>query len=837
MNEKEIINKLVVYDISQNLHVGLRLINDYKISEEEIEYLCKISSIKSLSDNDDEQALAYEIITKLFKNFYTTYPNLYSIAYSILSRLGNFPNRELLNDYGFNHDNLNQSPILKIETISREIENGISLLGNKSLLTDFQKQFFDILTNEKFYSVSAPTSAGKSYIFTLSIIKRFIDNRKEKIVLVVPTRALIKELSEKVFSGLKKYKLLNEIDVRTVPIAEEDINDKGIIYILTQERLNTLLTETEISLDTLFIDEAQEIQSNRGVVLQNTLEIVLSKFPNINLFFASPLISNPKYFNELLNLDYDNNHFTENLSPVGQNIIFLSSITQKPKLAKIELLHSNEYIDLGEITFAGKFRDTDRMITLAKEITKDDELTLIYCNNPSDTERLALKIANSINEEIDDDEIKSLINFIEEDIHVEYSLIECLKKGVVYHYGKVPSTVRAGIEKLASDKKLKFVFSTSTLLQGVNLPAKNIILFNPFKGQGKPMERRDFLNLIGRAGRLKYEFQGNIWCIDPSDWENKSFEGEKLQAIESFYIKVLNDKSELLLELSKDHTNIDFNEYLPVFGKFYADFLIRDTNIRDNKKLINPDKLDQIINECKKYNLELSNEIIKKHYSIHPKSLNELYLFFKNEDNLKDWVPKNVFQKKKEFPSYEDGTNERLLKIFKKIDNIFLNRKNFQYTLYAKYASSWIHDNTLSEIINDNHTYYLKDNPSRTINASIRETLDIIESHVRFKYVLYTGAYIDILKLVIDEKELTEDEFQNIPNLPLYLECGSADSVVINLISLGLSRLTSIKLKKSKYFSCEEPTSTNCFKALQNIELNHLDIPDICKQEIKNLLS
>ena len=344
MNEKELINKLVVFDISQNLHHGLELIQTYEILEEEIEFLCKIASIKSLSESSEEQSLAYEIITKLFKNFSEKYPSLYSITYSILSRLGNFPNRELLKDFGFDESQLHQTPILKIETVTREIENSISLSDKRTLLTDFQKQFFDVLTNEIFFSVSAPTSAGKSFIFTLSIIKRFLKNKKEKIVLVVPTRALIKELSEKVLNGLKEYSLTNEISIRTVPLVEEDNIDNGIVYILTQERLNTLINETDIVINTLFIDEAQEIQSNRGVVLQNTLELAIKKFPDINLFFASPLINNPKYFNELLNLDYEDNHFTENISPVGQNIIFLSSITKKVHQAKIELLHNNEYL-------------------------------------------------------------------------------------------------------------------------------------------------------------------------------------------------------------------------------------------------------------------------------------------------------------------------------------------------------------------------------------------------------------------------------------------------------------------------------------------------------------
>lgn len=836
MNEK-IINKLVVFDISQNLHQGLELIENYDISEKDIEFLCKIASIKSLSEDADEQSQAYEIITKLFKNFNNKYPALYSITYSILSRLGNFPNRELLRSYGFNETELKQSPILRIETLTREIENSILLSENRTLLTDFQKQFFDVLTNEKFYSVSAPTSAGKSFIFTLSIIKRFLNNKNEKIILVVPTRALIKELSEKVFNGLKEYNLINEIRVRTVPLLEKENKNDGVIYILTQERLNTLVNETDIVINTLFIDEAQEIQSNRGVVLQNTLELVLKKFPNINLFFASPLINNPKYFNELLNLTYDDKHFTENISPVGQNIIFLSSITNRAKQAKIELLHNQEYLQLGKINFNGNFRGTNRMITLANEITKEDELTLIYCNNPSDTEKLASKIADMIVNEVQDEEIHSLIKFIEEDIHKEYSLIKCLKKGVAYHYGKVPSTIRSSIEKLASDKKLKFIFSTSTLLQGVNLPTKNIILFNPYKGSSEPMERRDFLNLIGRAGRLKYEFQGNIWCIDPSDWKNKSFEGEKLQTIESYYIKILNEKATSILELAKDYKNSKNYDFLPVFGKFYADFLIGESKLQSQKKLQNKNFLQKILTECHKYSLELPPSIIKKHYSIHPKSLNDLYLFLRNEADLQKWIPKNVFLKKKESPIYEDGTNERLLKIFEKIDNVFLNRTTEQYKLYAKYASSWIHDNTLSQIIEDNHSFYLKNNPNRTINTSIRETLDIIENHIRFQYVLYTSAYIDIVKIIITEKNLTDEIYQKIPNLPLYLECGSADPIVINLISIGLSRLTSIKLKKSKYFTCENPTANNCFKALQNINIKHLDIPEICKQEIKIFLS
>lgn len=832
MSQSQSIEKLIIHDIIQDLPCTFHSNYEYHLSDLEVENLCKVASILSLNKEAKDQALAYEIITKLFKNFHTIYPNLYSVAHAILSRLGNFPNRTLLDRYGFNEINLYQSSAIKLEIIARQIENSVHLKERNSLLTDFQKTFFTVLTKEHFYSVSAPTSAGKSFIFTLSIIQRFFQNQCEKIVLIVPTRALIRELSEKILKSLKEYDLMNCVNVRTVPIIEEDNASKGIVYVLTQERLNTLLNEESLHLDTIFIDEAQEIQSNRGVVLQNTLELLLHRFSNINLFFASPLIENPSYFSELLELNCEENSFIEEVSPVGQNIIFLSSIKKKKTQAKVNLLNNDQNIDLGILDF--NFRQNGQIIDLALSITKNDELTLIYCNGAVEAEEKALKMATKISKEVDDDDIRNLIQFILEDVHESYSLIECLKKGVAYHYSHIPTNVRTEIEKLASGGKLQYVFCTSTLLQGVNLPTKNIILYNPSKGRGKPMKRSDFLNLIGRAGRLQKEFQGNIWCIEPAEWQEKCYEGNKLQTIESFYTKVLLDQTDKILEIAIDE-NSNNMDVLSVFGKFYSDYIIDNKSLAKYENCNNFDILNKIYGECQDYNLELSCDLIKKHYSIHPKRLNALYNFFMNENELVSWVPQNVFKKKKTYPHYEDGTFERLSKIFKIIDEIFLNKTNTQYRKFTVLAMSWIHDNLLKEIIENNHKYNLEKEPNRTINTTIREVLEILEKRVRFEYVVYTSAYLDILKYVMEKRKIDYD-FENIPNLPLHLECGSADSLVINLISLGLSRLTSIKLKKSKYFSCDDPTATNCFLALQRVNINQLDIPFVCKQEIKNLI-
>lgn len=818
-----LIKKLLIIDFRNEFPYKLSNEDDYQLTGDELNQLIQIASFLSLSNEPSDLSLAYEIITKLFKNFHEEHPNLYSIAHVILSRLGNFPNRDLLKKYGFDFVSPQAPPVFQLEILGRELENSVSLSDNKKIiLTDFQKGFFDVLTREKFFSVSAPTSAGKSFVFVLSIIQRLLNNSTEKIVLIVPTRALIQELSLKIFHAIKEYNLINRVLVRSIPAIDEDFQSFGVVFVVTQERLSTLLYEENLHLDTIFIDEAQEIQSNRGIVLQNTLELVKFRFSNINMFFASPLIENPDIFNSMLGLNFNEKQFIEQVSPVGQNIIFLSSIKNKPRKVNLALHRENSNFDLGHIELDFNFRNNHRIIDLARKITHEDELTLIYVNDATRAEELALNMVQML-DDIQDTEIELLIQFIQEDVHTEYSLIQCLKKGVAYHYRYIPTTVRTEIEKLTESGKLRFVFCTSTLLQGVNLPAKNIILYNPSKGRGKPMTRADFLNLIGRAGRLKQEFQGNIWCIEPDEWKEKSFQGAKLQKIEPYYSKSLTNNANEILELARDPNKS--NEFMPVFGKFFVETILDGKVIEEFSSFESYKDLITIYQVCQAYNLALPPELTKKNYSIHPLRLHELYRY------LNQFVDVSLFMP---LDPNTVGANIRIREIFQIINKKLLLIDNNSYKLHAQFAYKWLHDEPLNNIIDNRHTYIIQNiDPNQKINKTIRDVLEVIENELRFNYVVLTGAYIDILKYILKQRNQPIDY---IPNIPLFLECGTANPLVINLISLGLSRLTSIKLKNSRTFSCAEPTAINCFNALQKTDIDKLDIPAICKQEIKNFL-
>src|SRR5262249_47919563 len=114
-----------------------------------------------------------------------------------------------------------------------------------------------------------------------------------------------------------------------------------------------------------------------------------------------------------------------------------------------------------------------------------------------------------------------------EAVHQSYVLAECVKRGVAFHYSHMPTQVRRAVEHAVSRGEITFLVCTSTLLQGVNLPANNIFIFVPEKGHLKPLESTDSWTLAGRAGRLLREFHGNIFLIDYAKWKKKPLDGPK----------------------------------------------------------------------------------------------------------------------------------------------------------------------------------------------------------------------------------------------------------------------------------------------------------------------
>ena len=79
---------------------------------------------------------------------------------------------------------------------------------------------------------------------------------------------------------------------------------------------------------------------------------------------------------------------------------------------------------------------------------------IVYCNTVADTIDFALQFSKNLPEQ-NDSRIDSLIELIKTYVHKEYFLIDCLKKGVAFHFGRLPQRIRERIEKLFAKQKSK----------------------------------------------------------------------------------------------------------------------------------------------------------------------------------------------------------------------------------------------------------------------------------------------------------------------------------------------------------------------------------------------
>jgi len=80
------------------------------------------------------------------------------------------------------------------------------------------------------------------------------------------------------------------------------------------------------------------------------------------------------------------------------------------------------------------------------------------------------------------------------------------------------------IEELYKSGDIKTIFCTSTLVEGVNLPADNLFITSNKNGR-TDMTSVDFRNLIGRVGRIEYNLYGNVILVKTDEkTKNNKFE-------------------------------------------------------------------------------------------------------------------------------------------------------------------------------------------------------------------------------------------------------------------------------------------------------------------------
>lgn len=368
---------------------------------------------------------------------------------------------------------------------------------SKSILEETGQSFTPVqasirnkILENKYFSFSAPTSAGKSFLF-----RELIKNQEGDIVIVVPSRALIAEYIlavKEIIWERKDILILQFVD----SVNRRKTSRK--IIIVTPERASDIFKSHELFNPSLFLyDEAQISEEKiRGTTFDAFVRRAERVFPNSKKVFAHPFVENPEAQFKKHNFTEDISSRAYNQNTVGKIYLWYDSERKifecfSPFIDKAHHKKNREIFPF-DIVKEKLLSDWSILIYISKESIydksfKDDFEEYISLCKPI-TEWNALKII---------DEIEELIGA--SDKHSE--LIHLMRFGVVVHHGSIPLNVRFLIEKFTKEGFARICFATSTLIQGINMPF-DIVWIENARFTGSNEDKTIWLkNLIGRAGR------------------------------------------------------------------------------------------------------------------------------------------------------------------------------------------------------------------------------------------------------------------------------------------------------------------------------------------------
>lgn len=353
--------------------------------------------------------------------------------------------------------------------------------GSSEKITLHREQSFLLgeLLAGKSIAVSAPTSFGKSFV-----IDSFISiNNPKNIAIIVPTIALTDETRRRLHQKFgANYKIITTSDQE---LAERNI------FIFPQERAISYVEKIE-RLDMLIIDEFYKASSDFDKERSPSLLRAILKLGKIakQRYFLAPNIS-----------DLKQSIFTEGMEfcSLDFNTVFLEKQELYKDIGKDEIKKSEELLRILQST-SGK--------------------TLIYAGTYSNIAKVSTLLL-SRGERLHNQLLLNFSNWLAKNYDPNWTLTNLAQRGIGIHNGQLHRSLsQIQIKLFEEPNGLASLISTSSIIEGVNTSAENVVLWSNLSGKGRA-KINDFTykNIIGRGGRMFRHFVGKIYILEqpPTD--------------------------------------------------------------------------------------------------------------------------------------------------------------------------------------------------------------------------------------------------------------------------------------------------------------------------------
>ena len=473
----------------------------------------------------------------------------------------------------YKQENINEKHISELQALyNQSIVNMYrSKVRNNNILDKSQKSIIDFYQSLdiKRMLISAPTSYGKTFIMREIL---YLNQEKYKnILLVFPTVALLREnaLNMEELNQDKKmgYNVIKSID------REIDCQDRNI-FVLTPERAMQLLAQyPNIEIDFFFYDEMYKIdedycndetddndEKKNSYTERTFLDEARAKTFRICLYLLSKRVKD--YY--LAGPNLKSEKFGKGMQRyIAENNIQVKEIefepTKRIMVKAYNKVIDEDYTNLPYLEKPGivkiHSKVNDRICDVVNYIEqKGYGATILYCTTPAKANEYAIKLAeNHQGNVVKNERFSEFIEHLKRNYNIdgsinEWSFVNVLEMGFGMHHGKMPKYIQKEILDLFNEGIFNLLFCTSTIVEGVNTNAKNMVVLNHSKGT-KELTVFDFKNIIGRAGRYYHNFVGRYFLVDK--------ELEKFEHTEDLTLNfVTYDDQEL------DPVDIDNSEYM-----------------------------------------------------------------------------------------------------------------------------------------------------------------------------------------------------------------------------------------------------------------------------------
>ncbi|KFF15727.1 DEAD/DEAH box helicase [Chryseobacterium sp. JM1] len=459
--------------------------------------------------------------------------------------------------------------------------------------TPVQADAYNSIKKYTNFSFSAPTSAGKSYLF-----QELIKETKGDIIIILPSRALLSEYLIKV----KKLVANETLVLQFIEIINTK-RTKNRIYIITPERGEEIFRNIEnLNLELILLDEAQISEEGiRGMKFDSLVRRIDKKLKNVKKVFTHPFVLNPDAQFKKHNITNDIDSEAYNQKTVGK--IYIEHFENKFK-----------YFSPFEDKIKGKTIDGN----IVTDVIKDNGTALIYISKSKIYDGSFLETFASYIElcpELKDQKSLFYINKLEEflgtknDREKSSILIYLMKRGIVIHHGSIPLKARLILEEFVNEHHAKICFSTSTLIQGINMPF-DIVWINNFSFTGNEDQKTlNLKNLIGRAGRTTVDNDHFDYGYVIIEKKNKRLFTERLNKESSLSITSNLDNQ-------TDPNNEDFADIVDAIKNdtFNVDLQLTDSQIERISNANLDDELSFILDNF--LNKQLEPLTVKEYYKL-----------------------------------------------------------------------------------------------------------------------------------------------------------------------------------------------------------------------------